>query len=263
MRRHPLLLVGLLLSAPAAQGSGVFLKWDACAADGGTSARSFACDTNSGFETLVSSVVLDAAVADVIGIEVRIVGQSTSGVLPAWWGVANAGSCRPSAASIQTLPAGSVTGCPSLLGALAVGGFTYTTNVPSSGGVQFRVLVAVPSPVAAAAGQEYFLFALRISHTKTVGTGGCAGCLEPMCLGASYLRATTTDPSPSSWPTFVMTSAPADQGHLVSWQNSSPGGVYAYQVDPPFGHEIDYAMTCDVVTPARRSTWGSVKALYR
>src|SRR5258706_346400 len=145
MRRHPLLLVGLLLIAPAAHASGVFLKGDACHADGGVSARSFACDTNSGSETLVCSVVLDTALTGVLGIEARIVGQSASGDLPAWWTFLYAGSCRPSAASIQTSPAGPVVGCPSLFGSQASGGLAaYKTNAPSSGGIQYRVLSAVP-----------------------------------------------------------------------------------------------------------------------
>jgi hypothetical protein len=265
MRRLPLLFVGLLLITPAAHASGVFLKWDACHADGGVSARSFACDTNSGFETLVGSVVLDTALVGVVGTEMRIVGQSASGVVPAWWTFLYAGSCRQSSASIQSLPAGPVVGCPSLLGSQASGGLGgQLTNVPSPGAIQFRVLFAIPDPgVPAAPGQEYFLFALRISHAKTVGSGACSGCLDPMCLGVGYIQIITSPTSPTPGATFRMSSVPVGQGHLVSWQNSSPGGVYSYQVNPPFGHLLDFAMTCDAVTPVRRSTWGAVRSLYR
>ena len=265
MRPALLSLLGLLLIAPTADASGVFLKWNACHADGGVSARAFACDTNSGLETLVGSVVLDAALVDVDGIEVRVVGQSANNALPAWWQFQNAGTCRQTAATIQASLAEPVAACPGLFGADAVGGFVYTTNVPSSGGIMLKAAVAVPttSAVTAAAGQEYFLFALRLSHAKTVGTGACGGCFDPMCLGLAYLRLVTTDPSQSSWVTITTNFFPVDQGHLVSWQSGAPGGVYAYQVNPPFGHELDYAMTCDFATAARHSTWGAVKALYR
>ena len=174
----------------------------------------------------------------------------------------NAGTCRQSSASLQTTLAVPVAGCPGLFGDLGLGGIgAYKTNYPTSGGVQFSVVVAGgPSGVDAVAGQEYFLATLRINHAKTVGTGACGGCVEPMCLGVGYLQLTS---SSSPVPTFPIQTFPIDEGHLVSWQNGSPGAVYAWQVDPPLGHELDYAMTCDFATAARRSTWRAVKSLYR
>jgi hypothetical protein len=262
MRAYGLLLFGLLSTAPAAHAAGVFLKWDACHADGGAAARTFACDTNTGNEILVCSVALDAALSGLNGFDARIVGQSASGSLPAWWTFKNSGSCRINAATFLTSPAG--TNCPSPFPATPFGGLSYTTNVPTAGAIRFNVVAAVPggSEGAAVAGQEYYLFSLRISHDKTVGAGFCSGCQEPMCLGVGYLELTatgSTDPAVA----LPMSNAALDQGHLVSWQNSVPGGVYAYQINPPFGHTVDFAMTCNGTTPARRSTWGTVKSLYR
>jgi hypothetical protein len=254
----------LLLIAPAAHASGVFLKWDACHADGGVSARSFACDTNSGFETLVGSVVLDTALVGVIGMEARIVGQSASSAVPDWWEFKNAGLCRTNALTLSS-PADPVGGCPSLFGtSFSENIAAYKVGVPTSGSIQIDLVFAGFDPgIPVAAGQEYFLFGLQISHAKTVGPGACAGCLAPMCLGTGYLQLQTSSTSPTPSATFRMNFAPIDQGHLVSWQNSSPGGVYVFQVNPPFGHLLDFAMTCDAATPVRRSTWGAVRSLYR
>jgi len=263
--RHPhFLLLGSLLLAPVAHASGVFLKWDACHADGGVSVRSFACDANAGSELLVCSVVLDADMASVSGVEARIVGQSAGAALPAWWQFKNVGTCRQNAMTAEISPSGPVGGCPGAFGADASGGIgAYTIGWQSPGGIKLVLAAAVPpsATVALAAGQEYFLFALRISHAKTVGTGACSGCLEPMCLGVGYLA--LTSPLPDATREFAMSGFPSDQGHLVSWQNSSPGAVYGFQVDPPFGHLLDYAMTCDFATRARPSSWGAVKSLYR
>lgn len=263
MRRVLLSLLALLLIAPTADASGVFLKWNACHADGGVSARSFACDTNSGTETLVCSMVLDSDLAGITGVEARIVGQSASGAIPAWWTFVSAGSCRRTAMSFEASPAGPIAGCPSPFPVAAAGGIgSYTTDYPSAGGIQIRTACGVPagSEGTVTAGQEYFLFALTISHAKSVGTGSCPGCADPMCLAIGLVALTMVSPTPAvELPTNFL---PIDQGHLVSWQNSAPGAVYAFQINPPLGHEIGYAMTCDAVTPARRSTWGAVKALY-
>lgn len=262
--RALLSLLALLLIAPAASASGIFLKWDACHADGGVSARSFACDTNAGTETLVCSAVLDADFAGVTGIEAQIVGQSASGGVPAWWMLYNAGSCRRTALSLEASPAGPIAGCPSPFPVAALGGIgAYATDYPSAGGIQIKVACAVPpgSEGTVAAGQEYFLFALTISHAKTVGTGSCTGCSDPMCLGIGLVTLTAVSPTPAV--EFRTNFLPIDQGHLVSWQNSAAGAVYAFQINPPLGHELGYAMTCSGVTAARRSTWGAVKSLYR
>jgi len=199
-----------------------------------------------------------------VSTDARIVGRSASGVLPDWWQFKNLGSCRLNAPSVLISPAGPVGGCPSLFAQASANIGAYKVGVPSSGDIQLDVINVMLDPgVPAAAGQEYFLFAVRITHVKTAGSGACSGCLDPMCLGVGYLQLGTSYGSPTPAATFRMNFAPVDQGHLVSWQNSSPGGVYWYQVNPPFGHLLDFAMTCDAVTPTRRSTWGAVRALYR
>jgi hypothetical protein len=262
MRTSCLLLLGLLSTASNARAAGFFLSWDACHADGGVAARTFACDTNSGSETLVCSVVLDAALSGVNTTYVKIVGQSASGVLPPWWGFQGP-ACRTSSLTLTLSPAGS--GCPNLFPVAPSGGFNYTMNVPTAGAIKLEVIAAVPDPSAAsmAAGQEYGLFAVHINHARTVGAGSCPGCGEPMCLGLGYLELWTTASLTDPAVVFRGAEAALDQGHLVSWQNSVPGGVYWYQTNPPFGHEVDYAMTCSQATPSLRSTWGAVKTLYR
>ncbi len=56
-----LLSVSLLLVPTLAQGAGVNLAWDACSPEGGVPSKTFACNTNSGSETLWASFVISAA----------------------------------------------------------------------------------------------------------------------------------------------------------------------------------------------------------
>jgi hypothetical protein len=95
-------------------------------------------------------------------------------------------------------------------------------------------------------GTEYFDFNLNVNNAKTVGTGACAGCTVPVCIvlnsinvvakGALEQRFISTPTGPGS--------------NYVTWQG---GGVPT----TPKG------TGCPAATATRKSTWGSVKSLYR
>jgi hypothetical protein len=101
--------------------------------------------------------------------------------------------------------------------------------------------------VSLGAGQEYFGFVLRIDSQKTVGTGACPGCDVPACIVLSSVNLVMESP-----PASQRLSGPANltDSDFVTWQG---GGA-------PTGGGVT---GCPAATPARRATWGSVRALYR
>jgi hypothetical protein len=107
--------------------------------------------------------------------------------------------------------------------------------------VRLKLVEAVPQqfPKSLTPAHEYFAFNLVINNANTVGAGACAGCDVPMCIvfnsinvvaGATVNRFISTASSPGS--------------NYVTWQ----GGA---------------GTNCPAATPARNSTWGAVKSLYR
>ena len=115
----------------------------------------------------------------------------------------------------------------------------------------------------AAAGQELFVFRLRISHAKTVGTGACGGCLEPVTIFLSAVRIV-----PGTAPNLTLTQGANYSGsQWVSWQQGYPvniqhrcsGGAPLFCFFPYTSFDcVPYSPT-----PSRNSTWGQVKSLYR
>jgi len=163
-------------------------------------------------------------------------------------------------------PAGSV-GCVDWAGGQAVGGIA-TYDVTSQGLNHARIIMAeaVFGPgFSLLAAQEYFAFSVTISHIKTVGTGACAGCLEPAVI---FLSAVNVVP-PSPGPSVLLTNGANYSGSKwVSWQHGYP--IHVLQGCSEIGPGkpcLNPTTYFDVVpystTPVHGSTWGAVKSLYR
>jgi hypothetical protein len=266
------LLLVAIAGAPPAQAAatsppGVNLRWDQCYGDGGVQYRNFACDANSGTDRMMGSFELASDLAAVAGLEIYLHLGTASPALPAWWQCVNAGSCRPTAITIQVAaPLGTVT-CADWASGTAAGGIgAYQLNSQGANHARIIAGVAVPAPgVALVAGQEYFAFRLSVSHVNSTGTGACAGCLEPACIFLSAIRVAF----PSGTPSLTLTQGANYSGsQWVSWQMGYPlniqhgcaatgGGLFC--LDPTaFFDVVPYS-----VTAARKSTWGAVKSLYR
>src|SRR5712691_11289697 len=96
---RPILAVLVLLVLPmfvptAHAAGGLNLRWNACFGDAGVPNKTFACDRNTGVNTLVGSFVVGAEVPQVSGIQIYIDVATASSTLPAWWQFKNTGSCR-------------------------------------------------------------------------------------------------------------------------------------------------------------------------
>jgi hypothetical protein len=231
------LLLAALAAAPAHAG-GINLSWDDCGTFGQPN-RNFACDSNTGTNTLVASYEPLVTIPDCVGSEV-VMDVQTAAAIPPWWQMFNAGTCRQSALTTDISFAG-MTNCTDFwLGKTSAGGGVgaYTIgfgSVPN----RARVFVAwaVPNTDAApvSPGTQYYAARVNISNAKTVGAGSCGSCGVPACISLVQI---TLDRVSSNEPI----SAIRDRA-FVTWQGGNAGGCF--------------------IVPVVRQTWGGIKTLYR
>lgn len=253
-----LLLSCLSVTAHAAQG--VNLRWDGCIVDGGILNKNFACNTNTGSEQLVVSFEVDAEFGPVTGAECILIFDVPSGLPGSWWQFKNVGTCRQSALGFSAVPLAGQSACIDPWQGQAAGGVSfYDTNYGF--GEQFRLgaIVAVPTPLAPTLqpGDENFAFRLSISHAKTVGTGSCSGCLQPVCMGIEGLRLTR----PVGVGDMSIYTETEPRSSVASWQGS-PVSSELYISPSPYHPYTARLVTCSGAVPARNQTWGSLKTLY-
>jgi len=231
---------------------GVNLAWNHCLGEGtGVQNLDFACDTNTGSRTIVASMILPSDLPQATGILVHVRFTSASATLPAWWELRGSSSCRTGALNVNMIadPANAV--CADWSDGTAAGGqvgYCSTVNPtcgvppPANGAVlTASTFVSLDVPKALTAGTEYFLFNFVINNLKTVGPGSCAGCEIPVCI--VFNDAYVDDVSGLK---FILVDPTAPGTNSVAWQGGGGG-----------------ATGCPGVTPTRRSTWASVKSLYR
>jgi len=258
-----IMTVALASSAQAATTPpGVNIRWDNCYSDGGVINKTFACDTNTGSERLVMSFVLDADMLDVSGQEIRVFIKSVNPTLPSWWALKNAGTCRVTSLGFSTtLPPGA-TNCLDWSSGAAVGGIgNYVIGQLGANSAVTNLAAAVPAASLASlvAGQEYFVCSLTINHTKTVGTGACPGCNEPVCIVFDRLKVFTPVLANDRQ---LNNGANGPDSQFARWQNGEEMNVALVFSGPTFGFFHDYSCALSS-TPTRASTWGAVKSLYR
>lgn len=245
------LAAGLLHPVPASADPGVSLAWTTCRGDGGASNRSFACDTNTGSNQLVISFELPVDLPQVSGNEIVADLISLSTPLPAWWDMRNVGSCRTTSLGFNTVVGAGNVVCQDWAQGGSTGGIGgYATGTPSSVGSidpsvwpQHRkltmALAVAPSYLQdLVAGTEYFCCNVTVNNAKTIGTGSCAGCTDPVCLVVNSINVTTPVLANN-----IYIGYPSSPGsNIVTWQGTGAN--------------------CNAV-PTKNVTWGRVKALYR
>jgi hypothetical protein len=239
-----------LFAAPAARAvEGVNLRWDQCYGDAGARNKSFACDTNTGTETLVGSFVLGTDIVQMGAEDVVIDLASAGSTLPPWWQFMNAGTCRQTALAVNMMLSATAVHCMDWShgnASLLAGSYSIGEHGPNT----VRLELLITEALAAAAnlsGGEYLSFNLTISHAKTVGTGSCTGCTEPACIVLNSVLAITAGRFDDR---FLTGPANGVDSNFATWQGGgSPvvGGITG----------------CPAATPTTTRTWGAVKALYR
>ena len=241
----------LLTAAPtlAQPGPGVALRWSHCFGEGtGPFNRTFACDTNAGFEELIGSFAIAEDMVHVSGNEIVVDLSTTypyaympvppSGPpLPEWWKFKNAGTCRQNALSVSFVADPGNVVCQDWGAGQEVGGLgAYNIDFRGPGTARILAVVAVPPSAlqSLSAGTEYYSFTLRIAHIKTVGTGACGGCGTPIYIAFNSIKVTTDT---------------AANDHLYS--------------GPLNGADSNFALWNQSPVPTRAASWGALKSRYR
>lgn len=274
--RHPLhlaLLVLALLSAgsahaqpfPECPNGQLFLRWDDCHGDGGVLNKAFACNTNSGQDVLVVSMILDEPITNVNGVQVYIDVASSSGAWPNWWAYSSSSTtgCRGSlAGSFSFVSDPDWTACQNLWPAGGFGATGLFAGYHGAGTRQLRAIAAVPagSEFTIPAGVEVFVCRIQLGHAKTVGTGACAGCEEPMCFVLSEVELSQATPAPGRAVCGPHSGSP---GQMATWQGAAISDIDIHGVPTEQFSWFTASMICSGATPTRQSTWGAIKSFYR
>lgn len=240
--RKALMMAGLLVvfTANIVSAQAVDLNWNEC--ESGTldaADKTTACTSNTGLQNLIASFYPGPGVTNLEAITVVIDFQVAGGVLPCWWDLRD-GATRVSALTVLGIdPLDPNTGeplfkCPNnyfLDGAAGTAGGMVSTGVDRG---RFSAAIALGAGQGSAPAQgEQYGCGFRISNALTTT---CAGCTQP----AVFVLNRITLSQPNQSPIELNSPQSANCG---SWRSGT-------------------GVNCGAV-PTRKSTWGSLKALYR
>jgi len=243
--KKTLLFAGLILAltASVAMAAGVSVSWkNFCWGEEGSSSNlTWACTTNSNVNIrMTTSFKLDPPMPTFAAVGVYMEGMTEAVAVPDWWklGDASTGDCRNGLATMSS--DGSVLGNAGAdvcidpwagAGAGSLGLYTWDGNRMHVNGVW-----ALGAAMPLVANTEYFAVQFRIGAAKTVGT--CTGCLIPAiwAINTTSVEGFGGDIRPLDMPY-------AGGNQCLTWQTST--------------------LPCAKPVPARNTTWGQVKSLYR
>jgi hypothetical protein len=245
--KKALLFAGLLLAltASVAMAAGVGVSWkNFCWGEEGSSTNlTWGCTTNSNVNIrMTCSFKIDADAPMFNGVGVFMEGMVEAPAVPDWWELSNdlASDCRYNLCTVSSdgsvLANAGADVCFDPWQGTGGGGL----GLYSSDGNQMHVNAAWASAVEIPllANTEYFAVQFRISGSKTVNS--CTGCLIPAIWGLTKIDWTT----PTTVNTLDVPYAPYPEGNqCLTWQSST--------------------LPCGRPVPARNTTWGQVKSLYR
>jgi hypothetical protein len=227
---------------PSRSAEGISLAWNECRSGSGTANQTFACEDNIRTLDLVCAFESPVAVASFVGLDVVVDVQNSAGVLPDWWQMGPKG-CRAgeitASADFSTF-ADCTDPWAGLAGAVVQG---YDVGQPRGGASQVRIkAVAGVLPGQAFTlpdGVTHYGLVIRILTARSTGTNSCTGCLAPACLVLNGITLRTLGGSGDI--TLVTPASPG--ANWATWR----GGAGA---------------DCTLV-PARPTSWGLIKTLYR
>jgi hypothetical protein len=243
-----LLMTGVLLAltATVASAEGINYSWNECYASGGVGNKTFACNVNTGTNISIATYDPPPGLTLVNGSAVLLDLQSASNPLPLWWHYKNAGTCRLASLTVSADFTSNLTDCADFwAGAATAGTGAYTIGFGGNPAyARLSVAIAVPGASAGpvSAGTEYYDVKINFNNAKTVGTGACAGCLDPVCLVVNNIQLTQPTGTPGGSPNIT---AVLQQNH-ITWQGGVIGGA-----------------GCPAEVPTQSRTWGQVKSIYR
>lgn len=234
----------LLSAAPSiASAAGINLYWNDCSVGvTATTNRRFACNTNVGTNVMVASFDPTTGIEALIGNNLILDLQSAVSPLAQWWRFRNAGTCRLASLSANTVFSTAMCSEP-WAGSGTPGILAYMENVggdPSRARIGATVYVDISWQGPVSPGTEYYSLNIVINNAKTVGSGSCAGCLDPVCIILNEIKLV----QPAGVGSPVITN-PAIS-HYVTWQDG-----------------LINAFGCPGGSPTVNRTWGQLKGIYR
>ena len=251
------------IASRSAFPSTIHLRWNDCAA-GPTSTQvmSFSCDDDTSTFRLVGSVVPDQTFNQFVGFQARVdLLASGGGPLSDWWQM-QPGGCREAGIGV-TPPVTGASPCPSLWSSspTLLSFYRYPGTAAADYGAGLVVSAAANPPFPIVAGTEYRAFEIEIrsQHTTNADPPDCSGCDQNICIAFWYAEL-------YYWQGLdEVTQGVHSTTSNVSWHCPTTAGVHIQ--DPPSNSSLyDGLQSCalgDCPTPARRTSWGKIKSLYR
>jgi hypothetical protein len=237
----------LALTASVALAGGVNVAWGTvCFTDAtdqvAAHATTFACNTNgsAGNRLMTVSFALDNEMTDLVGTEFYILGQSDLPALPDYWklGIAPSTDCRVGKATFASnLTAVASDVCVDWTGGAGFNAPQWAWNT-NKALITLGVAIDASGPYDALPGQEYYAGQVTVLNSKAVGTGACTGCSAGMLFALQNVTAAGLGGRRDDFGSPL-----AGGNQCLSWNNTT--------------------QPCNLPTPARNTTWGQVKSLYR
>ena len=168
-------LLALLLASPAL-AAGVDIGWDNCLGEAGSaSLKTFACNTNTGTESLWISFEVPVSTSGGL-LEVAIEYRTRSAApLPVWWDYQGTIGCRSNQLFVDKNPPQSTATCAQAsTGVFVLDHTDYQYPTPDVGRI-----VIVGGSNSLIANQRYLACRFLLTHVKTFG---CAGCDMPVSI---------------------------------------------------------------------------------
>ena len=178
-----LVCTGLSLLAPrvpTALANGVNVSsGTVCYTEAPAGAMFFACNTNSGYELMTCSFVIDTDMPDFVQLELELECEPhfpVGGDLPDWWKLGDPPDCRSGNVQfISDMSAAPQVSCFDWTAGSAVSVFTYVSHTTTA---SLHVFVVPPEAFYLQGGVEYYAGQVKIRNLKTVGTGACSACSD-------------------------------------------------------------------------------------
>jgi hypothetical protein len=239
--KKTLLFAGLLLvvTASAAMAAGISVNWGtACWGDAPVSNLTWACNANNYTGIRMTASFKPAETKTTfVATDLYMEGMVEGASAPDWWQLGTGGCRAGQVGLINTL--GSATDCqeiwslsPSGSGFGGIG--LYSTDADR---LHINAVWAIGDPVEATAETEIFAATFTVGTSKTVG-GACAGCSTGACWALNYIQVGYFGETTAT----VLDQPYVGGNQVLTWQSSS--------------------LNCSIV-PARNTTWGQIKSLYR
>ena len=235
----------LVVVAPATLAAGISLGWNDCIQGSGAANADGLCTSTSGAPyTMVQSLENPPALSQFISATTVMRVATDQATLPDWWRCDAAG-CRTGRLLVDgnSFAGTGPFNCTDPWEGGSGGGGNFIpgpyVDDGTALGADFGVIQAVlarPTPfdMNPANGEHYLM---KVQILKTASTA-CAGCTFPACI---YFR-------------LAILEQPAGVGNV----SVTTGGTRNYVTWNGGG-----TINCPGYTPNHKSTWGSVKALYR